>query len=325
MSERDDTPLVPPHDASLAQRSRLRFLLLIVGACILLGALLGLTLGLSAQNGPPADPTAHALWLMRRYPLIDGHNDLPLQFRVRVLDDVPALDIAVAQPSLNTDIPRLKQGAVGGQFWSVYVGCEYASKDAVRATQEQVDAVYQMAAQWPYFALATTADQVEQLFKAKRLPSLMGIEGGHQIDSSLASLRSFFRAGVRYMTLTHNCNTPWSESCCDARAPPFPSPTGLTDFGVAVVAEMNRLGMLVDLSHVSVRVMHTVLDVSKSPVIFSHSSCYALCPNARNVPDAVLERLVANGGVIMVNFCMVLCVCVYPLMRSDGVFAPLVL
>jgi membrane dipeptidase len=243
---------------------------------------------------------------MTRYPMIDGHNDLPWQYRTFAKDNVSAINIAVVQkPLLQTDIPRLKQGRVGGQFWSVYVGCAYANKDAVRATQEQIDVVYQMVEQYPdFFRLALTADDVQRAFDDHMFPSLMGIEGGHQIDSSLGSLRSFYREGVRYMTLTHNCNTPWSQSCCASANSTVSFSGGLLSpgFGADVVMEMQRLGMFVDLSHVSFATMHTVLDLVTAPVIFSHSSAYALCPTARNVPDDVLRRLPKNGGVVMVNF-----------------------
>ena len=233
-----------------------------------------------------------------------------------------SLDISVSTGNkTQTDIPRIKEGHLGGQFWSVYVSCEYAKKDAVRATQEQIDVVYQLTQRFllrpcssssssslcqdvfnrypDFFRISTTAQETESLFNDRKFPSLMGIEGGHQIDSSLASLRSFWRQGVRYMTLTHNCNTPWSQSCCDNSPRSF---NGLTDFGKDVVMEMNRLGMIVDLSHTAPKTMHDALDITIAPVMFSHSNTYALCSNPRNVPDDVLKRLPKNGGVVMVTF-----------------------
>ncbi len=270
---------------------------------VVVGVVVGLAVGLSGAT-LPSDPRARAVALMERYPLIDTHNDLPWVFRMGVRDAVfsGGIDLSQRQNRTMTDIPRLKEGRVAGQIWSVYVGCEYNNRDAVRATQEQVDVVYQMAERYPFFfRLARTAGEARQLWRDGFFPSLMGMEGGHQIDSSLASLRSFARAGVRYMTLTHNCNTPWSISCCPNNPAP-PGVTGLSDFGLQVVGEMNRLGMLVDLSHTAVDTMLDALGATVAPVIFSHANAYALCPTARNVPDEILLRLKQNGGVICITF-----------------------
>jgi membrane dipeptidase len=249
-----------------------------------------------------ADGAALTLSLTRamlsRFPLIDGHNDLPWAIRERFgLDPVKAgLTGHVAET--DTDIPRLVEGGVGGQFWSVYVPASLAGDSAVTAVFEQVDIVHRMIAAYPgRFQLALTADHVDDAFKAGKIASLLGAEGGHSINGSLGVLRSLYALGVRYMTLTHNDNVGWADSATDE-----PDCGGLSDFGREVVAEMQRLGMLVDLSHVAVSTMNDALDVARAPVIFSHSSARALTDHPRNVPDDVLARLAANGGVCMVAF-----------------------
>lgn len=240
----------------------------------------------------------HARELHRRIPLIDGHNDLPWQYRQKVSRAISKIDISKPQPELHTDIPRLREGGVGGQFWSVYVATSFSPEESVRATMEQIDVVYNMLRTYPEaFQLALTADEVEQAFAAGKVASLMGMEGGHSINNSLATLRMFYSLGARYMTLTHNTNVPWADSCTDE-----PHSNGLSAFGREVVREMNRLGMLVDLSHVSPDTMHDALDATGAPVIFSHSSARALNDHPRNVPDDVLKRVVENDGVVMVNF-----------------------
>jgi membrane dipeptidase len=197
-----------------------------------------------------------------------------------------------------TDIPRLRQGGVGAQFWSVYVPASLAGQQAVTATLEQIDIVHRMIARYPDdLALALTADDVQRIFTEGRIASLIGMEGGHAIDSSLGALRMLARLGARYMTLTHSKNVPWADSATDT-----PEHGGLTKFGEGVVAERNRLGMLVDLSHVSEETMEDVLRVARAPVIFSHSSARAICDHPRNVPDAILRQLPKNGGVVMVSF-----------------------
>ena len=236
--------------------------------------------------------------LMTRTPLIDGHNDLPWEMRVRVAYDAAKLDIRQPQPALQTDIPRLRAGRVGGQFWSVYVPATMSGQTAVVATLEQIAFVHEMARRYPdTFEIARTASDVERIFKSGRIASMMGVEGGHSIDSSLGTLRMLYALGARYMTLTHNGNTPWADAANDT-----PEHDGLTPFGETVVREMNWLGMLVDLSHVSPRVMAKALDVTEAPVMFSHSSAKAICGVPRNVPDDILARLPKNGGVVMVNF-----------------------
>ena len=236
--------------------------------------------------------------MLSRFPLIDGHNDLPWELRARYGGDLAAADLTARLPKSHTDIPRLVEGGVGGQFWSVYVPPSLAGDAAVTMVLEQVDLVHRMIARYPRrFQLALTADDVDASFNAGRIASLLGAEGGHSIGNSLGVLRALYALGVRYMTLTHNNNVGWADSATDV-----PDTGGLSDFGREVVAEMNRLGMLVDLSHVSVATMNAALDVTKAPVIFSHSSARAVCDNPRNVPDEVLTRLAANGGVCMVTF-----------------------
>jgi membrane dipeptidase len=249
-----------------------------------------------------ADGAALSLSLTRamlsRFPLIDGHNDLPWELREQYAGDLAEADLTTRLPRTHTDIPRLVEGGVGGQFWSVWVPPSLAGDAAVTAVLEQVDLVHRIIARYPdRLQLALTADDVEAAFRAGRIASLLGAEGGHSIGNSLGVLRALHALGVRYLTLTHNNNVGWADSATDV-----PDTGGLSDFGRLVVAEMQRLGMLVDLSHVSVATMHAALDVAKAPVIFSHSSARAVCDNPRNVPDEVLTRLAANGGVCMVTF-----------------------
>ena len=249
-----------------------------------------------------ADGAALSLSLTRamlsRFPLIDGHNDLPWELRELYGSDPVAADLTRRLPNTHTDIPRLVEGGVGGQFWSVYVPAELAGDAAVTAVLEQIDLVHRMIDAYPArFQLALTASDVDAAFQAGKIASLLGAEGGHSIAGSLGVLRMLFSLGVRYMTLTHNANVGWADSATDAV-----DTGGLSDFGRSVVAEMNRLGMLVDLSHVSAGTMHAALDVTAAPVIFSHSSARAVCDNPRNVPDDVLRRLPVNGGVCMVTF-----------------------
>ncbi|WP_433361645.1 dipeptidase [Actinoplanes sp. CA-142083] len=229
-------------------------------------------------------------------PIVDGHNDLPLQLRARFGYRVGGLD--EPRPELQTDIPRLRAGRVGGQFWSVYVPSSLPEPEAVVSTMEQVDAVYRMAAAYPDdLAIAYTADDVERIIGEGRIASLIGIEGGHSIATSLGVLRAFARLGVRYMTLTHNHNTSWADS-----AAAEPAVEGLNDDGRAVVREMQRIGMLADLSHVAPVTMHAALDTAFAPVIFSHSGSRAVHDHPRNVPDDVLTRLRDNGGVVQLTF-----------------------
>ena len=240
--------------------------------------------------------------ILRDVPLIDGHNDLPWEYRERVKNHLAQIDIAQDQSKLEkplmTDIPRLRSGGLGAQFWSVYVPVTMKGADAVQATFEQIDDVHRLAAIYPdTFALALTADDIVRIHKSGKIASMAGVEGGHCINNSLAVLRALYTAGARYMTITHSDNNDWADSATAA-----PQHSGLTNFGKAVIGEMNRLGMLVDLSHVSPETMNDALDVTAAPVIFSHSSARALTNHARNVPDDVLRRLPQNGGVVMVTF-----------------------
>jgi membrane dipeptidase len=246
----------------------------------------------------PDDPVERARALHKLVPLTDGHNDLPWQYRNDADRDVWARDISQSQPEWHTDIPRLREGQLGAQFWSVYVPASMQGKGAVRATMEEIDIVYQLLQRYPdTFQLTLTADEVEAAFKEGKIASMIGIEGGHSIDSSIGALRMFHKLGAGYMTLTHGTNIPWADASTDTA-----QADGLTNFGEEVVREMNRLGMLVDLSHVAPATMHDALDVSEAPIIFSHSSSRAKCDHVRNVPDEVLKRLPQNAGVIMVTF-----------------------
>ncbi|MEV6488455.1 dipeptidase [Actinoplanes sp. NPDC051633] len=234
--------------------------------------------------------------VLRAAPVIDGHNDLPLQLRALRGYSVAGLD--AAQPDFHTDLPRLRAGGVGAQFWSVYVPSDLPEPEAVVATMEQVDAVYRMVAAYPAdLAIAYTAADVERAWAGGRIASLIGIEGGHSLATSLGVLRSFARLGVRYVTLTHNNNTSWADSAAEQ-----PAVGGLNDAGRAIVREMQRIGVLVDLSHVAPVTMHAALDTAVAPVIFSHSSARAVTDHRRNVPDDVLARLRDNGGVVQVTF-----------------------
>lgn len=253
----------------------------------------------SLSTEPPADLLGRARELLAAHPVVDGHNDLPWALREQVDYDLDRLDIAADQSALtHTDLPRLRAGGVGAQFWSVYVPSSLTGGAAVTATLEQIDVVRRMTERYAGdLALALTADDMEAARASGRIASLMGAEGGHSIDCSLAVLRSLYALGVRYMTLTHNDNTPWADSATDE-----PAAGGLTAFGEEVVREMNRLGMLVDLSHVSADTMRAALRVAEAPVLFSHSSARAVCDHVRNIPDDVLAALPANGGVAMATF-----------------------
>jgi membrane dipeptidase len=248
-----------------------------------------------------ADRLATVRTLLRKVPLIDGHNDVPWQYR-KHSNDLAKVDFAAdtshLKPTWATDLPRLRTGGIGGQFWSVYVPANLPGADALQATLEQIDVVHRLCARYPdSLELALTADDIERIHRRGKIASLIGMEGGHSINNSLAALRMTYRLGARYMTLTHTKNTDWADAAGDV-----PQHHGLTPFGREIVREMNRLGMLVDLSHVTDETMRDAINVATAPVIFSHSSAYALCHHPRNVPDDVLGMVKTNGGVVMVCF-----------------------
>jgi len=261
-------------------------------------------LGARAQDGRPstaAEREAIVREVLREVPLIDGHNDAPWEIRSRWsnhIEDFDFTDTTALEPKMHTDLNRLRAGGIGGQFWSVWIPTDLGDAEAVVTVLEQIDVVHRLVERYPDdLEIALTADDIERIHGEGKIASLIGVEGGHSIDSSLAVLRMLYDLGARYMTLTHWINVPWADAATAA-----PEHNGLTPFGRLVVREMNRLGMLVDLSHVSAKVMHDALDVTRAPVIFSHSDAFALNPYPRNVPDDVLRRIPENGGVVMVNF-----------------------
>jgi membrane dipeptidase len=262
-----------------------------------------------AQSGAAesdADLKARVERLLTKTPLIDGHNDLPWEIRDRWHRDFTKFDLrqdlsknlSSGGVPLMTDIPRLRAGRVGGQFWSVWIPVETQGFEAVQMTLEEIDVVKEMVHAYPQdLEMAYTTADIRRIHKAGRIASLIGIEGGHQINGSLPVLREMYAAGARYMTLTHSTNTAWADSATDA-----PVHHGLTPFGREVVKEMNRIGMIVDLSHVSEETMRAALGVTQAPVMFSHSSAKALVDHPRDVPDDVLKLVAENGGVVMANF-----------------------
>ncbi|XP_062404561.1 dipeptidase 2 [Sardina pilchardus] len=236
--------------------------------------------------------------LMSKYRLIDGHNDLALQLRIRHNNKLSQID-PYRIPQVATDINRLKTGYVGAQVFAAYVMCTAQDKDAVRLALEQIDVIIRLCSEWQDFELVNSS---EGLRNTKKIACLLSLEGGHIIDSSLPALRMFYRLGVRSMALTHTCNTPWAESSSNRYQMYKKENSSLSEFGKVVVEEMNRLGMMVDLSHSSWATAWAVLNVSKAPVIFSHSSAYTVCNHLRNIPDDLLHALKDNKGLIMVNF-----------------------
>ena len=228
--------------------------------------------------------------------VLDGHNDLPWHHRELAAYDLDVCDISQPQPQLHTDLPRMREGGLAAQLWSVWVPTSLQGQEAVTATHEQIDFVEAMCARYEEMVPARTAEDVRRAWDRGHHAALMGMEGGHCIAGSLETLAVFARRGVRYMTLTHNDNTEWADSATDER-----EHGGLTDFGREVVARMNDLGVVVDLSHVSAETMHDALDATRLPVMFSHSGARAVCDHPRNVPDDVLERIPGNGGIVMAN------------------------
>lgn len=253
----------------------------------------------SAPNSAQGSDAAKVQRVLERVPLFDGHNDLP--WAVRQSDAAPrdarAYDLRTRTPG-HTDIERLRAGGVGAQFWSVYVPYEATEEGAAKVQLEQIDIAKQIFDLYPdVFEPAFSVSDVERAFGSGRIASLLGMEGGHAIENSLGSLRAFYDLGVRYMTITHGTTIDWADSGTGE-----PTHDGLTEFGKEVIREMNRMGMLVDLSHTSPATMHDALDVAEAPVIFSHSSARAVTDHPRNVPDEILRRLPQNGGVVMVTF-----------------------
>ena len=270
-----------------------RFLLSLV-TCSCIGAVIA-----APAAGQDADPyVEHARELMRQVPLIDGHNDLPWGIRVGYSMSVDSFDFAVRHSGGHTDIPRLREGLVGAQFWSTWTPSNFEGRGAARAGMEQGDVVHQMVELHPEtFEMAGTAADVMRIFRSGKIACMLGLEGGHMIENSLGLLRAFYRDGVRYMTLTHSDNVDWADAATDAL-----EHGGLTPFGEEVVREMNRIGMLVDISHASDSTAWDVLRVSEAPVIFSHSSSRHFTSHPRNVPDDIAIAAAENGAVIMVNF-----------------------
>jgi membrane dipeptidase len=264
---------------------------------LLAGALIS-----TAAAAPAQTPERRVERVLAKTPIIDGHNDLPWEIRDaydfwRKPLDLDS-DTSRLEARLQTDLPRMKRGGVGAQFWSVWIPADLKGDEAIRVTLEQIDILHRMVRRYPgRLGMASTAADIRRIRKTGRIASLIGVEGGHQIGNNPAALRQFHALGARYMTLTHSKNNDWADSATDD-----PVHDGLTPFGRAMIGEMNRLGMMVDLSHVSPKTMHDVLTVTKAPVIFSHSNARALMDHARNVPDDVLKRIPANGGVVMVNF-----------------------
>jgi len=287
---------------------RLSFVVRQTGRQVVAAALLGTLLAVSGVVDAADDEYAARVdRVLARTPLIDGHNDLPWELRDRskghlatidLRSDTTKLPVPAGGAPLMTDISRLRAGRVGGQFWSVWVPTDLEGNDAVQATLEQIDLVKRMVAMYPAdFQMAHTAADIRRIHRSGEIASLIGLEGGHSINNSLATLRTMYDLGARYMTLTHTRNTGWADAATDT-----PTHQGLTPFGQEVVREMNRLGMLVDLSHVSPEAMKAVLAVTAAPVIFSHSSARAINSHPRNVPDDVLQLVAKNGGVVMMNF-----------------------
>lgn len=247
------------------------------------------------------DRRQQAIEILERVPLFDGHNDAPYQYRNRVgykFSELDFYDTTQLDNPMHTDIPRLKEGRVGAQWWSVYVPAGIPEDEAVKRTMEQIDFVYRMAEKYPDdFEMAYTADDVERIFEDGKIASLIGMEGGHSISNSLATLRMFYELGARYMTITHGRTLDWADAAGDD-----PQHDGLTEFGEEVIREMNRLGMLVDLSHVTPASMKDAIRVSEAPVMFSHSNARAISGHQRNVPDDVLQLLPEKDGIVMVTF-----------------------
>lgn len=292
-------------DIVSGQSSR-KWLILGIGLVLLVIICVSISVPLatSARRNRGASSLDIANSILEKYPLIDGHNDLPYQIRLK--GTVGSTDLNTRLDKIynvsHTDIPRLRAGKLAAQFWSTYVNCDSQYKDAVKKSLEQIDIVKNFVAKYPKtFQFVTSAQGIKDAFKNHKIGCLVGLEGGHSIDSSLGALRMFYDLGVRYMTITHSCNTPWADNWKTDIDQTWQF-NGLSPFGEKVIKEMNRLGMLVDLSHVSNQTMADSLRVTRAPVIFSHSSAFTYCNHYRNVQDEILKLTKENGGVVMVNF-----------------------
>lgn len=285
------------------ERSRLIIILVAVGI-LTVAIVVAIAVPVSMNNNKSKRASELAIQYMKEVPLIDGHNDLPWQFKKAVNNMLQTVDLTQTPTwdPTHTDIPRLRTGQVGAQFWAAYTSCDSQYNDALMHILDQIDVIKRMVQMYPEtFDFVTTAQGIVDSHENQKIASLIGVEGGHNIDSSMASLRMLYELGVRYMTVTHSCNTPWADNwLMDEET--NPEHNGLTDFGKDVIREMNRLGMLVDLSHVSVKTMNDVFDLVNAPVMFSHTSAYELCNHYRNAPNSILTRVKENRGVVMVNF-----------------------
>lgn len=273
----------------------MRSLILLLTSAMLIGC------GTLSAQTDRDDYRQQAIEILESVPLFDGHNDVPWQYRNRVgykFSELDFYDTTHLDRPMHTDIPRLREGRVGAQWWSVYVSAAISEPEAVKQTLEQIDFVHRMVEKYPdHFELALTADDVERIFADGKIASLIGMEGGHSINNSLAVLRMMYDLGARYMTITHNRTLDWADAAGDN-----PQHDGLTEFGEEVIREMNRLGMMVDISHVAPNTMKDAIRVSEAPVMFSHSNARALTGHPRNVPDDVLKMLPEKDGVVMVTF-----------------------
>ncbi|XP_038078089.1 dipeptidase 1-like isoform X2 [Patiria miniata] len=281
-------------------------IMVVVGALVVCAVAVAIAVPVALSNRQAAATSQElAKQYMSETPLIDGHNDLPWQLKSLYNNSLETVDLTadLSHTTLHTDIPRLQAGKVGGQFWAAYTSCGAQYKDAVMHILEQIDVIKRMCAKYnKYLQFVTTADGIVEAHGNGKVASLIGVEGGHNIDSNLGVLRMLYELGTRYMTITHSCNTPWADNWREEFEPTPEQLDGLSAYGEKVIKEMNRLGMLIDLSHVSVATMNDVLDISAAPVIFSHSSAFSVCGSYRNVPDTVLSRVVEKKGVVMVNF-----------------------
>ncbi|XP_077982741.1 dipeptidase 1-like [Glandiceps talaboti] len=300
-----------PQDPTMVNYSRVskkrrnRYIAIVIGVIVFI-AVLSIAIAVPLVNKSSTseeDYLARAKAIMERVPLVDGHNDFPWQQRKLWRNQLSAYNMeSDLSEFTHTDILRLHEGYVGAQFWAAYLPCDSQYKDAVRQTLDQIDVIKRYSKKYhETFQFVTTAEGIVNAHKNGKIGSLIGVEGGHSIDSNLATLRLMYEVGVRYMTVTHNCNTPWADNSYMTRDNTSEH-DGLTDWGKTVVKEMNRLGMLVDLSHVSFKTMEDAFDVTSAPLIFSHSNAFAICNHYRNVPDHILQRTKENDGIVMVTF-----------------------